>query len=432
MSSQVQPRDTAAREDHTKEAPRPPSKVVFLGVGLVLFLLIGYGAFGHWRTATAAAETQDATTSFVPNVRTIEAKANAKPIELTLPGQTNPFDQAAITARATGYVAERFADIGTRVKKGDKLLRIASPDLDRQLDQAVAQLEQVEAALSQAQAQVDQANANLKNSHVNFSRTTTLLQRGYETVQNRDNQQTTVTSQQATLETSKAGVKVAQANIDGQKATVARLRTLTAFENVVAPFDGVVTMRNVDTGDLVMANSNSGTPLFSMVRDDVLRVSVQVPQSAAVTIHDGVKADVTVAQLPGHVLKGQVNRSSEALAASSRALTVEVDVDNANHELRAGVFVNVNFAIPRAKPAVSIPADTIVFTQSGLQVAVVEAEDQIHMQSIKIARDLGKSVEVSEGLEGGEQIVLSPPSLLGERSKVKIPQPAKGREQAER
>ena len=158
--------------------------------------------FGHWRTGSQAAETQDETVNFKPSVRTIEAKADAKPIELTLPGQTAPFDQAAIIPRATGYIAERTADIGTRLKKGERIVRIASPDLDRQLDQAIAQLGQVQAALMQAQAQVDQAEANLKNSNTTFSRTTALLQRGFETVQNRDNQQTTVLSQQATLETS--------------------------------------------------------------------------------------------------------------------------------------------------------------------------------------------------------------------------------------
>jgi HlyD family secretion protein len=434
MSVQMQPDDTKAAtpDEKRNDAPRAPLRKIFIGVGLALVLLVGYGGYGHWRTSSQAAETQDETTNFVPTVRTIEAKADAKPIELSLPGQTAPYDAASITPRATGYVAERFADIGTRVKKGDRLLHIAAPDLDRQLDQAVAQLSQVQAALAQAQAQVDQAQANLKNSNTNFSRTTALLQRGYETVQNRDNQQTTVLSQQATLETSQAGVKVAQANIEAQQATVARLRTLTAFEDVLAPFDGVVTTRNVDTGDLVTADAGTITPLFNMVRDDILRVSVQVPQSAAVSMHDGVKATVTVPQMEGRTFEGRINRSSEALAASSRALTVEVDVQNPHHELRAGLFVNVTFAVPRLKPSVSVPADTLVFNQSGLQVAVVESEDQIHMQQIKIYRDLGKSVELSDGLQGGEQVVVSPPALLAEGSKVKIAPPNKGEEQAAR
>ena len=437
MSAQMQPGQTDDSRGPEKGAtatapPAPPSKKIFVGVGFVLILLLGYGGFGHWRTASQAAETQDETVNFVPTVRTIEAKADAKPVELTLPGQTTPYDQAAITARATGYIAERFADIGTRVKKGDKLVHIAAPDLDRQLDQAVAQLGQVQAALAQAKAQVDQADANLKNSNTTFSRTTALLQRGYETVQNRDNQQTTILSQQATLETSQAGVKVAEANIQAQQAMVARLRTLTAFEDVAAPFDGVVTTRNIDTGDLVNADSGTSTPLFSMARDDVLRVSVQVPQSAAVSMHDGVEAAVTVSQLEGQIFHGRVNRSSEALAASSRALTVEVDVDNRRHELRAGLFVNVTFAIPRTKPAVSVPADTLVFNQNGLQVAVVEPENQIRLQQVKIYRDLGKSVELSEGLRGGEQIVVSPPALLADGAKVKLAAPDKGEEQAAR
>ena len=412
--------------------PRMPSKKIFLYVGLVVALLVGYGTFGHWRTSSQAAETQDETVNFTPTVRTIEAKADAKAIELTLPGQTAPFDQAAITPRATGYIATRTADIGTRLKKGELLVHIAAPDLDRQLDQAVAQLGQVQAALSQAQAQVDQSQANLKNSNTTFSRTTALLSRGYETVQNRDNQQTTILSQQATLETSQAGVKVAEANIKAQEATVARLRTLTAFEDVVAPFDGVVTARNVDTGDLVNADQGAATPLFVMANDNVLRVSVQVPQSAAVSMSDGVKAKVAVAQMDGKTFEGRVNRSSEALSPSSRSLTVEVDVDNSKHELRAGLFVNVTFAIPRLKPSVSVPADTLVFNQNGLQVATVEQEDQVHLQAVKIYRDLGKSVELSEGLRGGEQVIVSPPALLAEGTKVKVTPPDKGEEQAAR
>lgn len=414
------------------ERPQMPSKKLFLIVGVLVLAFVAYGGFGHWRTSSQAAETQDETINFKPSVRTIEARADAKPIELTLPGQTAPFDTASMTARATGYVALRMADIGTRLKKGDRLLHIAAPDLDRQLDQAMAQLGQVQAALAQAQAQVDQASANLKNSNTTFARTTALLARGYETTQNRDNQQTTILSQQATLETSQAGVKVAEANIKAQEATVARLRTLTAFEDIVAPFDGVVTARNVDTGDLVNADTPNATPLFTMVRDDVLRVSVQVPQSVAVLMHDGVRATIKVPQFEGRTFEGRVNRSSEALSAASRSLTVEVDVANPKHELRAGLFVNVTFFVPRATPAVSLPADTLVFNRNGLQVAIVENEDQIRMQQVKIYRDLGKSVELSEGLRGGEQVVVSPPALLKDGSKVRVTPPDKGAEEAAR
>jgi HlyD family secretion protein len=426
-------RQTNCNYNHAGRVSRTASaKTRIFGVVLVLLLSAAFDASGYWRMCSAEAEPNDDATESLPTVRTVEAKANNKPIELNLPGQTNPFDQASIVARSTGYVAERFADIGTRVKQGDRLLRIAAPDLDRQLDQATAQLGQTAAALAQAQAQVDQATSTLKNSTTILTRDTDLLQRGYETAQDKDNQQTLVLSQQAMLETSQAGVKVAQANIDAQKATVARLRTLTDFENVIAPFDGVITTRNVDTGDLVNADSNSATPLFSMVRDDVLRVSVQVPQSAAILLQDGDKAKVTVSQLPGRTFAGRVNRSSEALYAASRSLNVEVDVENPNFELRAGLFVNVSFAIPRIKPAVTVPSDAIVFNQDGLQVAIVETGNVVHMQPITVYRDFGKSVELSEGLQGGEQVVLSPPALLAERSRVDVAQPDAGQEQAKR
>lgn len=401
------------------EVPRPPRKRVFFFVLLFLAALLGYGAFGHWRTYQRAGEAQQEAVDFVPEVQTITAKASDDPVKLTLPGQTEAFDQATIYPRATGYIAERRVDIGSRVKAGDLLIKIAAPDLDQQLAQARAQLLQVKAAAGQAQAQLTQAQANLALANVTFNRTNQLTQRGYETVQNNDNQRTQVQSQQAAVETAKAGIKVAEANVKAQQATVDRLDTLTRFEEVRAPFDGIVTTRGVDKGDLVNADTKTGSPLFTVAKDRVLRVTVHVPQAEAFGVHDGLEAEVRVPQMADRVFHGKVARSSVALLNSARTLDTEVDVDNSDGALRPGAFVNVSFDIPRVRPAVILPAEALVFNQNGLQVATVQ-DDQARLQTVVINRDFGKTVELRGGLNGGEQVIINPPTELTDGAKVKV------------
>jgi HlyD family secretion protein len=407
---------------HTRDKapPPPPSKwilgtVVLLAAGVLLF-----GTYGHWRTSAAAKETQQDQMDYAPTVRNATAKRLDAPIKTTLPGETNAFDLANVYARATGYIAERRVDIGSPVRKGDLLARIAAPDLDRQLDQAVAQLSQVQAALAQAKAQVTLSQANLKLGNLNFARSDDLVKKGFDTVQNHDNQQANVSSQEANLENAKAGVEVAEANIKAQQATVNRLRTLTEFESVTAPFDGTVTVRNIDVGDLVNADTGGGTPMFTIARDDILRVSVHVPQSLAVAMRNGLDAQVEVFELPGQVFEGKVARSSGALLSSSRTLSVEVDVENASHVLRSGLFVNVSFDVPREHPNVSIPAEALIFNEKGLRVAVINQDKTIHLQPVTVYRDTGNTIELSDGLRGGENIVLAPPADLQDGGKVKV------------
>ena len=401
------------------DPPPPPRRRVFVIAVLGVACLLAYGGYEHWQTSNRADEAQQDVRSFVPEVQTITAKAEDGPVNLSLPGQTAAFDTATIYPRATGYIAERKVDIGSRVKKGDLLVRIAAPDLDQQLAQARGQLKQVEAAAAQAQASLDQAKANQQLASITAKRISAMAVKGYETEQNNDNQKTQVNTTQASVETAEAGIKVASANIQAQQATVDRLIALTAFERVLAPFDGIVVTRGVDNGDLVNADSKTGTALFTVAKDTVLRISVNIPQQNAVAIHDGLPADVTLPQLPDKVFSGKITRSSVALQYSARTLNTEVDVDNAKGELRPGAFVNVTFHIPRLKPNVVLPAEALIFNQNGLQVAVVQ-DDEIHMQKITIYRDFGRTVELSDGLNGGETIVINPPTDLGEHSKVKV------------
>ena len=318
-------------------------------------------------------------------------------------------------------MVERRVDIGSRVKKGDLLIRIASPDVDQQLQQSRAQLAQVKAAQASAQASLDQAKANLELANVTFKRTASLTQRGYETVQNNDNQRTQVNSQQAAVETAEAGIKVAAANVQAQQAAVDRLETLTQFEQVQAPFEGIVTTRGVDVGDLVNADLKTGNPLFTIARDTVLRVAVNVPQADAFGIRDGLTAQAFLPQMPEKTYTGKVARSSVALLNASRVLGTEVDIANPKGELKPGAFVNVTFDIPRERASVQLPAEALIFNAQGLQVAVVQ-DDEVHLQPVAVYRDFGRTVELRNGLNGGEQVVVNPPIDLVDHAKVKVKQ----------
>jgi HlyD family secretion protein len=399
--------------------PQPPSRRFpwLLAAGIAIVLAVG--AYGHWRTDAEATRTQYEINNDVPNVRTAPADILTDPIKITLPGQTEGFDHANIFARATGYIAERKVDIGSQVKKGDLLARIASPDLDRQLDQAEAQLQQNVAAVVQAKAQVNLAEANLKLGVVTFDRIDSLAQKGWESTQSRDNQQANMSSQQANVEAANAGVKVAEANVEAQRATVNRLKTLASFEEVVAPFDGVISARNVDIGDLVNADNGTGTPMFGIVQDDVLRVAVNIPQTQAVGVRDGLPAKVTVFELPNRTFSGTVARNAGALQFGSRTLPVQVDVKNPDHALKSGIFVNVEIDIPRPDPKINIPAEALIFNKNGLRVAVAK-NNEIHFKDVKVFRDLGDLVELSSGLDAGDQVVLNPPTTIHEGQKIKI------------
>ena len=418
------PAPSSAREDvpfAEREVPPLPRKRWLALVPLVLLCLLGYGAFEHFQSYQRASDTQQEAISFVPEVSTIIAKAEDQPVKLTLPGQTEAFYQSTIYPRATGYVAERKVDIGSHVKRGDLLIRIAAPDLDQQLAQAKGQLAQTIAAQAQAQATLDQAKANLELAKVTSQRYQKLTTQGYETVQNNDNQKTAVQSGGANVEAGEAGIKVALANTKAQQATVDRLQALVAFEVVDAPYDGVITTRDVEVGDLVNADSKTGNPLFTIAYDKVLRVTVHVPQANAFAIKDGLVATAYLPQKPEQTFTGKIARSSVALLNTARTLDTEVDVDNPTGALRPGAFVNVSFAVPRLHANVVLPAEALVFNQHGMQAAVVQ-DDEIHMQPISIYRDFGTSVELRDGLNGGEQVVINPPVDLHEHSKVKVKQ----------
>jgi len=400
------PTDRVFREDtHFKSDLRRRRIARAIGVGAVavVVILIGFGAWSQASRRADAIAALEARKNAVPSVRTMIVQEDAKPRTIELPGNMAPFDNATIYARATGYIAVRNVDIGTKVHKGDVLAVIAAPDLDQQLAQARAQLVQLEAAVQQAEADADL-------SHVTNQRTTRLVAQGWSSAQQGDQDRLTFASRTAAL-------AVARANVVAQQAAVNRLAQLTDFERITAPFDGEVTTRLVDVGSLVAADANSGTPLFSIARTDVLRVQVFVPQAAYLGIRDGDRATVTVPELPNRVFEGKVARNARALAAGSRTLLTEVDVNNKDGVLAAGLYSIIHLQVNRPGSVIVIPSQAVIFNKDGLSAAVV-SDGKVELRKLELAADNGADVEVQVGLKPGDRVIVSPPANVADGMRV--------------
>ncbi len=405
-------------EDHPE--PVTPRRRVAFYVAVPLILLLCWGVFIHWRQSTAAMETLQQSRSFVPDVHVAEAKLTRDEHGTVLPGQTVAYDEADLFARATGFITERRVDIGSHVHKGDLLARIAAPDLDEQLNQARAQLGQQEAAVLQAQASLRQAQENTKLAASNKRRSVTLAGEGWDTQQNAETQSTNAAVSSTSIASAQAGIGVAVANVRAQQATVDRLVALTGFEQVTAPFDGVITQRDIDVGDLVQSDTSSGTALFHIDQEDVLRCEVYVPQSEFAGIRDGIGAKVTVPELPGRVFRAKVSRTSVSLAQNSRSMLVEIDVPNPDGALTPGLYVDVAFVLQDAAPTVVVPDAALIFDAAGLRVATVTSEQRVRMVPITIYRDFGEKAEIRQGLAGKEALVVNPPADLHDGQKVHV------------
>jgi RND family efflux transporter MFP subunit len=394
-----------AREE-VKRTQHDPKSAWGLGVGAVLVLgaVIAWGTWSHIARSSDAETALKTRQSSVPLVRVMPVKPIDGPSTVDLPGTMQAFDAAVLFARATGYIATRNVDIGSHVHAGDVLVVIAAPDLDQQLAQARAQLAQMQAALAQAQA-----NGTL--AKVTNQRTAQLVTQGWSTQQQGDTDRLTLTARIASIGS-------AQANLLAQQAQVNRLVELTGFERVTAPFDGVITARQVDVGSLVTADANGGTSLFSIARTDVLRVQVFVPQENVFGLKDGQPATVTVPQLPGRVFHGTVARNAQALATNTRTLLAEVDVDNKDAALAAGLYGIVHFEFPRDRPVVMIPSEAIMFDKNGLSAAVFD-NGEIHLRHLDLQADNGAQVEVRAGLQPGDQVILNPPLNVTEGMKAR-------------
>ena len=384
---------------------RPRSTRLF---GLGAFVLLAAGlAFGASRSYSQQREvmaTAEQIRDFVPSVRVATVRASDATVLVTLPATTSAFVVANMYARASGYIDKRYVDIGDRVKEGQLLAEIVAPELDHQIAQA-------EATLGQLRAAVEQAHANKNLAQVTWDRDKGLVEKGWVTPQQGDIDRFTLNAREAAL-------GVAQANVAAQQAQLKVLYQQKAYQRVVAPFDGVVTQRNVDVGDLVHADTTTGTFMFTVMQSTVIRAQVYVPQDSAFGLGPGVGAVVRVPEIPDRTFPGKVARIADALQPGTRTLLTEVDIPNPDGALTAGVYCTIELQIPRKTPSVLVPADAIIFNRDGLQVAVIE-DGTARIRKLAVTRDLGTQVEVADGVKQGEQVIVNPPVSLVDGNRVR-------------
>jgi RND family efflux transporter MFP subunit len=383
---------------------RRGGRLFAFGGSLLLAGGLMLGGWGNYSLKQEVMATARQERDFVPSLRAATVVANPATVTVTRPGTTAAFAAANIYARATGYIAKRDVDIGDHVKAGDMLANLAVPELDHQISQNEATLDQFKSALQQARANRDLAQ-------VTWDRDAPLVQKGWVTPQQGD-------TDRLGLQARVAAVAVAEANVSSQQNLLQVLRQNRDYASVVAPFDGVVTQRNVDVGSLVQGNAASGTFMFEMMQQDVIRVSVYVPQDAAFGVTPGVEAVVRVPELADREFRGKVTRIAEALQSGTRTLLTEIDIANSDGVLSAGVYCAVELHIPRKTPSLLVPADALIFNRNGIQVAVVN-NGKAEFRKINVKRDLGTRVEVDSGIRAGDQVILNPPINLGDGSSVR-------------
>jgi membrane fusion protein, multidrug efflux system len=380
----------------SSESPiRPPkSRRVLLVVSALVVGAVGLAVSGITDRAKSRLEVAAWTDAqSVPTVRVVRPERRSGEQELVLPGTVNAFVTGSLFARASGYITAWNKDIGAHVTKGEILATISAPDLDQQLEQAKGQLVQLQAAVVQAQA-----NADL--GRVTDQRTSQLVTEGWSSKQQGDTDHLNAASRAA-------AVSVAAANVVAQQAAVSRLEELTRFEEIKAPFDGVVTARNVDIGDLVNAGGNTGRALFQIADIHRMRIYVNVPQAFLGDLAPGIKATL---HLPGQkqTFEAELVSTSNALAENSRTALIELQADNPDGKLWPGAFTEVNFHIPADPNTLSVPLTALVFNAQGMRVAELDADDKVTLKPVAVGRNLGNRVEIESGLTPSDRLIDSP------------------------
>lgn len=397
------------------------SKVRFFGLAVFVLALVAVGAVPRLvreREALAAVSESPVTH---PIVSLVHPQLGAPTSTLLLPGNIEPLYNSAVYARTEGYVERRSVDIGSRVKAGQVLAVISSPEVDQQLLQARATVAQSEASLQQARAALEQAKANAELARLTKERDLPIGEQHAISQQIVDEAVQAYNARVADVNAAEANITAAQANVTANRANVARLEQLKGFEQVVAPFDGVITERNVERGDLATPGSaTGGKPLFSVAQSGTLRIQVDVPQSEAVNIHDGQKASITMKERLGREYTGTVVRSADSLNSAARTMLTEVEVDNHDGSLLPGMYAQIKFTIAEQRRSVIIPTSSLIVDNSGMRVVTVQNDRRLHFVPVVIGKDLGTKVEVLSGINASDALVSSPSDLLHEGQNVEV------------
>jgi RND family efflux transporter MFP subunit len=391
-------------------APPPISRgSLFTLVVVLLIVAVVVAAVGIVERRHASAQLAHYTeTVAAPPVSLAQPVFEKSATEIVLPGNIQAYTQAPIYARTTGYVKAWYHDIGSRVRKGELLAVIETPELDQQLAQAKADLATA------------QSNASL--AKVTADRYQGLIQQNAVSQQDTD----TFASQ---LEARNTQVSSAQANVH-------RLEELQSFERIVAPFDGVITARNLDIGQLITSSGSTTGPgagvvssskeVFDISAVQTLRVFINVPQVYAPNAKNGVIATLTLPQYPGRTFHGKLVRSSNALDPATRTLLAEVDVDNRAGELLPGSYTEVHLSVSNAAPALIVPISSIILEPDGLHVAIVDSTHHAHIVRVTPGRDSGSTMEIIGGLTAGQSVIANPPDSLTDGEEVRVVTPDKG------
>jgi len=444
---------SAGRDPVVREGPPPRGGSVRRAVLVLGFLLIvfsGLFVFGYrhylrrQRVVEAAAGAMEGRIPLVNVERVRRAPAMA---ELTLPGNITPVTEVYVYARASGYVRSRLVDIGDRVREGQLLAEIEAPELDQQVHQARAALSQAERQLDQARADLGDARSKMELARVTWDRYKVLVDHGAVSRQEGDQVVAAYRSTSAAVTSAEARIGSSEQNVAAGRANLERLVTLQAFEKVRAPFSGVITVRNFDVGALISGSGGSmgqspgtgpgalsapstgaqGGELFRIAQIGVLRVLVSVPESDVPGIRTGQPAIVRVQAFPERQFEGRITRTASAVDIGSRTMLTEIQVQNPDHILLPGMYVQVRMRNPRSQPPLIIPGSSVMTGAKGLRVAVLvdlRPEDaaraaspeskRIQLREIQVGRDYGQEIEVIGGLQGWEHIVVNPGDSIDE------------------
>jgi len=385
------------QSDNFKENPEPAAKsqrslVKFLVISLIAVVLIVTGVIAglipRWRQQTELnAETRELS---IPTVTVISPKPGQNMIHSELPAEIKPWVEAPIYARISGYLKQRYVDIGDSVEAGQLLATIDTPEQLQELERARGQLDQAEAALG--------------ISKITAARWAELLQ-------------TASVSEQDAAE-KQADLKLKTAIANSARSEVRRLEKIQAFSSVTAPFSGIITVRNIDSGDLIVAAGNR--ELFHLAQIKKLRVFVQVPQEMARSIAIGLSAEMTLPGLPGRKFTAKVIRTAGAITADSRTLPVELEADNPKGEILAGSYAKMRFIDVKMKASLTLPANTVLFRPEGPRVGIVESDGKVSLRSVAIGRDFGQTIEIITGVTPQDRVIVNPSDSLANGMMVTV------------
>ncbi len=394
MSTEGNTQFESAYEDR---APRRGSRLFLLLIGVVIVLVIVGAVTLMQRRSQYEALANETEKLAVPTVSVIHPIAELGQEDLVLPSTLQAYVESPIYARTTGYVNKWYHDIGSRVQKGELLADIDTPEVDQQLSQARAELN------------TSQANSDL--SKITATRYEELIKTDGVSKQEVDNAVGDYAAKKATVQSSEANVR--------------RLEELESFKHIYAPFSGVITRRNIDIGNLINAgNGGTAQELFFLAQTDPIRAYVSVPEVYAAAIRPGLGAFLELTQFPGQRFEGKVARTADAIDLASRTLNTEVDVPNRAAQLLPGGYAQVHLLVKVTGARLQVPVNALLFRAEGLRAVVVDADHKTHLRPLTIGRDYGTTLEVLQGLNAGDWIVLNPADSLEEGIKVNVKQVA--------